>query len=98
MQFAFADCVLDLERRELRRDGELVHTRAKVFDVLSYLIANRDRVLSRDELLAQGWPGRIVSDATLSTCILSVRRALGDDGKEPRFIKTLRGQGFRFIA
>ncbi len=98
MHVAFGDCVLDLDRRELRRNGETVHTRAKVFDVLSYLVANRDRVLHRDELMAHGWPGLTVSDTTLSTCILSVRRAIGDDVGDPRFIKTLRGQGFRFIA
>ena len=98
MPLVFGDCVLDLARRELRRDGAAVHIRAKVFDVLGYLIANRDRVLSRDELLAHGWPGLTVGDATLSNCIVSVRRALGDDIRNPRFIKTLRGRGFRFIA
>lgn len=98
MHLAFGDCVLDLDRRELRRNGEAVHTRAKVFDILSYLIANRDRVLHRDELLTHGWPGLTVSDTTLSTCILSIRRAIGDDVGDPRFIRTLRGQGFRFIA
>ena len=98
MLLVFGDCELDMERRELRRDGVAVHTRAKVFDVLSYLIANRDQVISRDELLTHGWPGLTVSDATLSSCILSVRRAIGDDVGDPRFIKTLRGQGFRFIG
>ncbi len=98
MQLAFGNCVLDLERRELYRDGALVHTRAKVFDILDYLVANPDRVLSRDDLMAHGWPGLTVSDATLSSCMLSVRRAIGDDSSDPRFIKTLRGQGFRFIA
>ena len=94
MLLAFGDCVLDLERRELLRNGVVVHTRPKVFDVLSCLVENRDRVLSREELLTLGWPGLTVSDATLSSCILSVRRAVGD----PKFIKTLRGQGFRFVA
>ena len=94
MPLVFGDCVLDLARRELRRDGAAVHIRAKVFDVLGYLIANRDRVLSRDELLAHGWPGLTVGDATLSDCIVSVRRAIGDDIRNPRFIKTLRGRVF----
>lgn len=98
MQLAFGDCELDLARRELRRDGTVVHIRAKVFEVLSYLIANRDRVVNRDDLMAHAWPGLTVSDTTLSTCILAVRRAIGDDVNEPRFVKTLRGQGFRFIA
>jgi TolB-like protein len=98
LQLAFGDCALDLDRRELRRGGAVVHIRPKVFDILHYLIANRDRVLNRDALLTHGWPGLTVSDATLSSCILSVRRAIGDDVRNPRFIKTLRGRGFRFIA
>ena len=75
-----------------------MHTRTKVFDVLSFLIANRDRLVSRDELLAHAWPNVNVSDATLSSCIRSVRKLLGDEGNQQRYIKTLRGQGFRFIA
>lgn len=98
MLLSFGDCVLDLDRRELSRDGAITHTRPKVFDILCYLVANRERVLSRNELLTHGWPGLTVSDATLSSCILSVRQAIGDDGSNPKFIKTLRGQGFRFIA
>ena len=98
MQLAFGDCVLDIDRRELRRDGAIIHTRTKVFEILNFLIVNRDRVLSRDELLAHVWPDLNISDATLSSSILGVRRAIGDDGSNPKFIKTLRGQGFRFIA
>lgn len=98
MQLSFGNCELDLERRELRCDGLPVHTRAKVFDVLSYLIANRDRLVSRDELLEQVWRGVTVSDATLSSCILEVRRAIGDNVSLPAMLKTVRGQGFRFIA
>ncbi len=82
----------------MRRDGAVVHTRAKVFELLGYLVKNNDRVLSREELLAHGWPGLTVSDGTLSSCIQSVRKAIGDDGRNPRYLKTLRGQGFRFIA
>ena len=98
MRFSFADCVLDLERRELRRDGMVVHTRAKIFDMLSFLVANRGRVLNREELLAHGYPGLTVSDGTLSSCIQGVRKAIGDDGHNPQMLKTLRGQGFRFVA
>ena len=98
MHYAFGDCDLDLERRELRRGGALAHTRTKVFNVLVFLLENRDRVITRDELLNHSWPGLTVSDATLSSCILSVRRAIGDDGRDPKLIKTLRGQGFRFIG
>jgi TolB-like protein len=98
VHYAFGDCDLDLERRELRRGGALAHTRTKVFNVLVFLLENRDRVITRDELLNHSWPGLTVSDATLSSCILSVRRAIGDDGRDPKLIKTLRGQGFRFIG
>ena len=98
MLLAFDECVLDVDRRELHRNGALVHVRTKVFDVLDYLIANRDRVLSRDELLTQVWPGLNVSDGNLSATIRSVRLAIGDDGSDPRLIKTLRGKGFRFVA
>lgn len=98
MRFSFADYVLDLERRELRRGGMVVHTRAKIFDMLSFLVANSGRVLNREELLAHGWPGLTVSDGTLSSCIQGVRKAIGDDGHNPLMLKTLRGQGFRFVA
>lgn len=98
MQLSFENCLIDLHRRELRCAGEIVHTRAKVFDILRYLIENRDRVVSRDELMTACWPGLTVSDTTLSTSVLGVRRAIGDDVAKPRFVKTLRGQGFRFIA
>lgn len=98
MPLAFGNCELDLERRELSMDSTVVHTRAKVFDILSYLVVNRDRVLSRDELLTHGWPDLNISDSTLSSCMLSVRRAIGDDVRNPHYIKTVRGIGFRFIA
>jgi TolB-like protein len=98
VQFKFGDCVFDLKRRELTRMGELVHTRAKVFDTLEYIIVNRDRVVSREDLLDHAWQGLTVSDATLSTCIRSIRAAIGDDVKVSRFIKTFRGKGFRFVG
>ena len=98
MLLAFGECVLDLERRELRRNGVSVHTRTKVFNVLNYLITNRDRIVSQEELLSHGWPGVTVSDATLRSCIRGVRRAIGDNGSNQQFLQTLRGQGFRFVA
>ncbi len=98
MPIIFGDCELDIDRRELKRQGQIVHIRSKVFLILEYLIKHRDSVVTREDLLKHGWPGLEVSDATLSSCILSVRRAIGDDVANPLFIKTLRGQGFRFIA
>lgn len=98
MRLTFGNCILDQDRRQLWRDGVAVHTRTKVFDVLSHLVANRGKVVSRDELLKQAWGGLNVSDATLSGCIRDVRNVIADDGGNPHYIQTLRGQGFRFIA
>ena len=98
MRLTFGNCVLDPSRGELRRDGEAVHVRAKVFDVLGYLCLNRDRVVSRDELLSHVWPDVTVSDATLSSTIRAMRRAIGDDARNPRYLKTLHGRGYRFVA
>ena len=98
MRLAFGDCRLDLEKRELRRSNRPVHVRAKVYEVLRYLVLNRDRLITREELLAHAWPNINVSDATLSSCIRSVRQAIGDESRKPKFVRTLRGQGFRFIA
>lgn len=96
--FEFDDCELDLGRRELRRDGTVVHTRAKVFAALHYLLLNRDRMVSREEIMAHVWPNVTVSDATLSGCLRGVRQAVGDDGRASKLIKTVRGQGFRFVG
>ncbi|MEO0998418.1 MAG: AAA family ATPase, partial [Pseudomonadota bacterium] len=98
MRYSFADCVLDTDRRELRRAGRVVATRPKVYQVLSYLVEQRDRVVSKDELLSECWPGRVVGDATLNSVLKEIRRAVGDSGKTQRFLKTLHGQGYRFVA
>jgi TolB-like protein len=94
----FGDCALDLERRELRRASAAVHVEPQVFDLLAYLIANRDRVVSRDDIIQEVWSGRIVSDATLSSRINAARQAVGDDGKAQAIIRTVPRRGFRFIA
>lgn len=98
MRYAFADCVLDTDRREIHCAGEVQVLRPKVFQVLVYLIEHRDRVISKDELLQNCWPGRVVTEATLSTCLKHVRVALGDSGSAQKYIKTLHGHGFHFIA
>lgn len=98
MRYRFLDCELDLERCELRRADSPVALRAKTFQLLAYLIEHRERVVSKDELLARVWAGRVVADTTLSSCIKSVRRALGDDGERQQAIKTVRGLGYRFSA
>jgi TolB-like protein/Flp pilus assembly protein TadD len=94
----FGDCELDAERQELRRSGETVAVEPQVFELLAYLVANADRVVSKDEINAAIWKGRAVSDAALSTRIKSARRAIGDDGKTQALIRTLHGRGFRFVG
>jgi TolB-like protein/Tfp pilus assembly protein PilF len=96
--YSFEDFALDTDRRELRRGAALVSVEPQVFDLLTYLIRNRERVVSKDDLLAAIWDGRIVSESALSTQINAVRCALGDSGDEQRLIKTLPRKGIRFVG
>ena len=98
MLFSFDEFVLDTARRELRGRRGLIALEPQVFDLLAYLIRNRDRVVSRDDILAAVWKGRTVSDSTLTTRINSVRSAVGDSGDAQRLIKTLPRRGFRFVG
>src|SRR5262245_4391797 len=98
MRLLFGDCVVDVERRELRRGGKAVHVEPQAFDLLIYLIGHRDRVVSKDELLEAVWNGRIVSDSALTTRINAARQAIGDSGTRQQLIQTLARRGFRFIA
>jgi DNA-binding winged helix-turn-helix (wHTH) protein len=92
------DFTVDAERLELRHNQELRHVEPQVFSVILHLIENRDRVVTRDELIDAIWHGRIISDAALSTRISGARKALKDNGREQRIIKTLPRRGFRFVA
>jgi len=98
MQSRFSDYVLDTSRWELRRAGRLIKLRPKVFDVLVYLISQRHRVISRPELLDRLWPQQFVGEATLNSCVMEARQALGDMGQAQRLIQTLHGRGYRFVA
>ena len=98
MRYLFDVFALDTDRRELRRQGDLLAIEPKAFDLLVYLIANRERVVSKDDLVAAIWGGRIVSETALTTCINAVRRAVGDSGKTQQRIKTLPRKGFRFVG
>lgn len=98
MAFLFGDIVLDAERRELRSGGTLIAIEPQVFDLLEFLIRNRDRVVSRDDLLAGVWGGRIVSDSAIAARINAARRVVGDSGEQQRWIRTVARKGFRFVG
>ena len=98
VSISFENCNISVERRELMRDSQAVALGPKVFDLLVYLIENRDRVVGKDELLDAVWAGRIVSPSTLASHINAVRRAIGDSGQEQRVVRTAARRGFRFIA
>jgi len=98
MAYVFADCELDCERRELRRNGTAVHLEPQVFDVLVHLVRNHDRVVTKDELLQAVWLGRVVSEDALTSRISAARRAIGDTGEDQRLVRTVQRRGFRFIG
>jgi len=98
VQFTFADYVLDPGRRELIRGVEPIAVGPQVFDLLTCLVENRDRVISKDDLLETVWGGRIVSESTLASHINAVRKAIGDSGEEQRLIRTVARKGFRFVG
>jgi TolB-like protein/Tfp pilus assembly protein PilF len=96
--FLFDNISVDSDRRELRRDGELQPVEPQVFDLLEFLIRNRDHMVSRDELLASVWSGRIVSESTLASRISAARTAIGDNGQDQRLIRTILRKGIRFVG
>jgi len=97
-RFRFENQVLDIARRELRRGDVLVPLEPQVFDLLAYVIRNRDRVVSKDDLVEAVWNGRAISDSTLTTRINAMRKALGDSGEEQRLIRTVARKGIRFVG
>ena len=98
MRYAFGEYSLDTQRYELRHIGNLVPLGPQVFNVLAYLVVHRDHAVSHDELFAHLWPGQFVTDDALGRCIRAARRALEDRPEAPRYITTIRGRGYRFIA
>jgi TolB-like protein/Flp pilus assembly protein TadD len=96
--YCFNDFSLDTDRRELRRGDDLVAVEPQVFDLLEFLIRTRERVVSRDDVLAAVWHGRIVSEATLASRVNSARAAIGDNGEEQHLIRTFPRKGFRFVG
>ena len=89
---------MDTDRRELHRAADVVVVTPQVFDLLDYLIRNRERVVSKDDLISAVWNGRIVSDAALTTRLNAARVAIGDGGEKQRLIKTLPRKGVRFVG
>ena len=98
MLFNFNDLQLDIGRRELRRGADLVELEPQVFDLLVYLVQNRERIVTKDDLIAAVWGGRIVSESTLSSRIAAVRRAIGDSGEQQTLIRTAARKGMRFVG
>src|SRR6202034_3593021 len=92
------DYELDVERRELKRAQLAIHVEPQVFDLLVYLVQNRDRVVSKDDVIASVWAGRIVSDSTLTSRINAARTAVGDSGDDQKLIRTIARKGLRFIG
>jgi TolB-like protein len=98
LDFRFADFEIDVARHELRRAGAVVHIEPQVFDLIVLLVKNRERIVSKDELIEAIWQGRIISEAALSSRISAARRALGDSGNDQSLIRTLHKRGFRFVG
>lgn len=98
MKYLFENFSLDPEKFELKEQGELVAIEPQVFTLLNLLVKNRDRMVSKDEIIAEVWNDGIVSDASIANRIKLARAALGDDGTRQKLIRTIHGQGFRFVA
>jgi DNA-binding winged helix-turn-helix (wHTH) protein len=98
VQFHFSNHVLDAGIRELTRGGAPIPVEPQVFDLLIYLVENRDRVVTKDDLIETVWDGRIVSESTLTSRINAARKAVGDSGKDQAVIRTLARKGFRFVG
>lgn len=98
MIYAFGDYELDTARLEVRRGGVPLPVEPQVFDVLAHLVAQRDRVVPKEELLDRVWGDRFVSESALTSRIKAARRVIGDDGAAQRSIRTVHGRGYRFVA
>jgi DNA-binding winged helix-turn-helix (wHTH) protein len=98
VQFFFGDHALDTDRRELHRGPETIAVEPQVFDLLVFLVQNRDHVVSKDDLIDAVWGGRIVSESTLTSRINAARKAVGDSGESQKLIRTIPRKGLRFVG
>jgi TolB-like protein/DNA-binding winged helix-turn-helix (wHTH) protein len=98
LRYLFEEYAFDTDLRELYRGADVVSIAPQVFDLLDYLIRNRERVVSKDDLINTVWNGRVMSDAALTTRLNVARSVLGDSGEKQRLIKTLPRKGFRFVG
>ena len=98
MIYRFENFEIDTDRFELRRDGVFEKVEPQVFALIELLVANDGRLVTKDELNLKIWGGRVVSEAVVNSRVRSARRALGDDGRTQRLIKTVHGRGFRFVG
>src|ERR1700693_620214 len=97
-RYTFGPFSLDTEARALLRDSEAIPMAGKTFDTLVMLVQNRGRLVDKEELLSRVWPGTVVEEANLSQAIFTVRKILGDSPKDPRYIATIAGRGYQFVA
>src|SRR5215831_13624335 len=98
MRLVFGECVLDRERRELTRQGSIVHVGPKLFGLLELLLDAKPRALTKDEIHQSLWGATFVSDATLTSLVAELRAAIDDDARSPRFIRTIHGYGYSFCG
>jgi len=96
MQIRFGEFTFDKGQRLLRRGDEPVHLTPKAMSLLEVLLENRPRAMSKKELLEAVWPDVVVEEGNLKSVVAEIRRALGDEGKDPKFVRTVFGHGYAF--
>src|SRR6185369_7227336 len=97
-KYQFDEFQLDVPKRQLLRGGEIVELKPKAFDLLRVLVENSGKLLSKDDLFRMVWENQIVEESNLTVNMSQIRRALGEKANQPRFITTVSGQGYRFLA
>lgn len=98
MRIQIGECTFDSVRREVRRGAEAVHLSPKAFELLGVLLEHRPRALSKDELFERLWPSSFVTEASLAGLVAEIRREIGDDARDPRYLRTVHGYGYAFSA